>query len=107
MRPSSSIVAVAAIQLLGSMTILVVCGLFSADEIRLYHLYPHTYEFLDPAVYLVYMILPSSFALLGKVTSVGLLLLRDWARKAGIFLSIVPALGCALLVLLRPRSVFP
>jgi hypothetical protein len=89
------------------MIIFVVCGLFSADEIHLYHLYPRTYQFLAPAVYVVYMILPIGFALLGIAASVGLFRLREWGRRATIVLSIVPVLGCALLVLLRPRSVFP
>jgi hypothetical protein len=55
-----------------------------------------------PGVFL--FILPISFSLMGLVTAVGLMLLKEWARKAAIFLSTVPALSYALLVFLRPAA---
>lgn len=41
------------------------------------------------------------------MTSVGLVLLRTWARKLLALLATVPVLGCAALVLFRPTSIFP
>jgi hypothetical protein len=33
--------------------------------------------------------------------------LREWARKSAIFLSVVPVISCASLLLFRPDAVFP
>jgi hypothetical protein len=107
MRPSGSIVAVAAAQFLGSLAVLAPSGLFLAEELHIHRLYPQSYRFLRPAVYLVLIAIPICFGLLGIITSIGLLRLRDWARRLTLFLSIVPVSGCALLVVLHPSSVFP
>ena len=56
---------------------------------------------------LAYVVFPLFFSLLGVITSGGLFGLREWARRAAVFLATVPALGCGLLLLVRPRSVFP
>jgi hypothetical protein len=54
-----------------------------------------------------YGVLPVCFSLLGVITSVGLLGLREWARKMAIFLSVGPMTICGLLLLLRPEAIFP
>jgi len=64
------------------------------------------FHFLDPAFYVVFMILPTSFGLLGIDCAGGLLGLREWARKGTLFLATVPVLVCVLLVLFHPSAVF-
>ena len=107
LRPSGSVIAVAAVQFLGSLAVLVPSGLFLTGEIRLRRLYPRNYQFLHPAVYVVLIAVPICFGLFGVATSIGLLRLRKWARRATLFLATVPVVGCALLVILHPPTVFP
>lgn len=77
MRAPTSIIAIASVLLIGS--VLMLGGSFYLS-------------FANPAfVYLLpAMIIQIAFCLLGIVTAVGLLLLREPARKAAIFLSTVP-----------------
>jgi hypothetical protein len=56
---------------------------------------------------LAYVVFPLFLSLLGIITSCGLFGLREWARRAAVSLATVPVLGCGLLILVRPRSVFP
>jgi len=56
---------------------------------------------------LAYVVFPLFLSLLGIIASRGLFDLREWARRAAVFLATVPVLGCGLLILVRPRSVFP
>jgi len=107
MRPSSSIAAAAIVQLFGSVTVLAPSGLFLLDEIRLHHMYPNSYKLLHPAVYLVLIAVPICLGLAGIITSIGLLHLREWARRTTIALGIVSVLGCGLMVIAHPSSVFP
>jgi hypothetical protein len=107
MGPSRSIVAAAVVQLVGSLAVLFPSGLFLAEEIELHRLYPRTYHFLHPSVYVTLIAIPISLGLFGVVSSIGLLQLREWARKATLFLSVVPVVGCAVLVILHPPTVFP
>jgi hypothetical protein len=65
------------------------------------------FEFLDPLVYLTYIFFPLAIGLLGMASSIGLLCMREWARKTTIFLATVPVSICVLLVILRPRALFP
>ena len=104
--PSGSILAVAAIQFLGSVVLLVAASLFLFQDLQLYYRYPSTYRPLHPDVYVVYVALPIGFSLLGIITSVGLCLLREWARKVTLFLAVAPAAVYTVLVILRPPSVF-
>lgn len=60
-RASNSIMAVAVVQLVGSVALLILSGLFLAEDLQLHHLYPSTYRALHPAVYLYYIILPITF----------------------------------------------
>jgi hypothetical protein len=108
MKPSNSIIAVAAVQFLGSLTALVPPGLYFVASIQSHRLFPTlNRESLAPAVYAVYVGVPICFGLLGIVGSIGLLRLREWARRITLLLSTVPLAGCALLIVLRPSSVFP
>ena len=108
MKPSNSIIAVAAVQFLGGLAELVPPGLYFVASIQSHRLFPTlNRESLAPAVYAVYVGIPICFGLLGIVGSIGLLRLREWARRITLLLSIVPLAGCALLILLRPPSVFP
>jgi len=107
MGPSDSVVAVAVVQFFGSLAALVPSGWFLLEEVQLHHRYPTNYRFLHPAVYVVYIAVPICFGLLGIVTSIGLVCLREWARRSTLFLSVVPVIGCALLIIVSPPSVFP
>jgi hypothetical protein len=109
-------VAAAIVELLGSVLALLVSLVFLQADIdryrsseKLVHLYgsASAFHFLDPAFYVVFMILPMSFGLLGIVCAGGLLGLREWARKGTLFLATVPVLVCVLLVLFHPSTVFP
>jgi hypothetical protein len=108
MKPSGPIVAVAAIQLLGGLAALVPPGLYFVALIQSHRLFPTlNFQSLDPAVYAVYVAIPICFGLFGIVASIGLLRLREWARRITLLLSIISVSGCALLIILRPPSVFP
>jgi hypothetical protein len=108
MKPSNPIIAVAAVQFLGSLAALVPPGLYFVASIQSHRLFPTlNRESLAPAVYAVYVGIPICFGLLGIVGSIGLLRLREWARRITLLLSTVPLAGCALLIVLRPFSVFP
>jgi hypothetical protein len=111
-----SVIAVAVVEFLGSALALLVSLVFLQSDIELYrmsekfvHIYgpASAFHFLGPAVYIVYMILPMLFGLLGIVCACGLLGLREWARKGTLFLATVPVLVCVLLVLFHPSAVFP
>ncbi len=106
-RASASVIAVAVVQFAGSFALLVPSGVFLIEELQLHRSYPTTYRALHPEVYLFYIILPISFVLIGVVTSVGLCLLREWGRKWTLFLATVPAAIYAVVLLLRPPTVFP
>jgi hypothetical protein len=110
------VLAAAIVEFLGSVLALLVSVVFLRSEIDLYHLsekFVHIYgpasafHFLGPAFYIVYMILPMLFGLLGIVCACGLFGLREWARKGTLFLATVPVLVCVLLVLFHPSAVFP
>jgi hypothetical protein len=108
LRPSGSIIAVAAVQLLGSLAVLVLSGLFLVDQLQLYRLrqYPRYYLFSQPALFVVLIVVPIFLCLLGTVTSIGLVRLREWARRVTLYFPTVPLLICALwLVLHHPRDV--
>jgi hypothetical protein len=107
MKLLNSIIAAAAVQLLAGCAILFVCGSLLAQEIYAYHFRAELLRHIFSPSDICFLILPIGFALLSIVTAIGLLRVRAWARKSTIFLSTVPVLGCALLVLLRPPWVFP
>jgi hypothetical protein len=100
-------VAAAAVQLIGSLAVLTPPGLALAEEIQLRRMYPRSYQFLHPMVYVVLIAVPICFGLVGIATSIELLRLREWARRVTLFLATVPVAGCVLLVALHPSSVFP
>jgi hypothetical protein len=103
MRPSGSIVAVAAFQFLGSFAILVPRGLFLMDQLQLYRLrhYPRYYLFSQRTVYVVLIVLPICLCLLGVVTSTALSRLREWARRVTRYFPTVPLLVCVLWLILH------
>lgn len=55
----------------------------------------------------VLLVLPIAFSLLGLVAAVGVLELREWGRRATLFLATIPVAIYSLLVVLRPVSIFP
>lgn len=103
---SASILAVAASEFLGSVVLLVPASLFLFQDLQLHYRYPSTYRPLHPDVYVVYVALPIGFSLLGIIASVGLVFLREWARKVTLFLAVAPAAIYTVLVILRPPSLF-
>jgi hypothetical protein len=106
MCPSVSIVAVAVVQFLGSLAILALPGLLLTDEIRLHRWYPHTYRPQPAEFYIVMVAFPICLILLGTITSIGLLRLREWARQVTLYFATLSPLICALwLILHHPPSV--
>lgn len=106
MKPTNSILFAVVVLVLGSLIVLYGFIYFAADVVKGLKLgipLPHLADAPD----LCFIILPTAFALLGLATGFGLLRMKEWARKAMIFLSTVPVLGCALLLLFAPASVFP
>jgi hypothetical protein len=89
-----SIVAVAAIQFLGALPFLYVCGIALWGTIWV------THEFAKSQRLVVVPGLPFLFSLMAVVTSVGLLRLRDWARRATLYLATLPVCACALFLIL-------
>ena len=105
--PSISVVLVAVIQFLVSAAILIFWGLnlwgLAIERYR----YPSNHQVFEPEFWVFYIAAPVGFALLGLVTSIGLVRLREWARRRTIFLSVVPVSTYALLLIVRPASLFP
>ena len=99
--PSGSIVAVAAVQFLGSLATLVPPGLVWASEIQFRRLNPGNYQPQPTAFYVVLIAFPIGLSLLGIVASIGMFRLRQWARRLTLFFSTVPALVCALFLILH------
>jgi hypothetical protein len=98
--PSPSILAVAAVQFLGSLPFLFVCGIGLWGSIW------RTHEIGHSPILGVELGLPFLFSLVAVITSVGLLKLREWARITSLVLATVPAFGCVLfLILYHPPQV--
>jgi len=104
--PSASILAVALVQFIGSAGILVAWSLFVWILIRFDRQYPN-HDVLPTGVWGAFIAVPMAFSLLGVITSVGLMRLREWARRRTILLSTLPLLGGVVLALLHPPSLFP
>jgi hypothetical protein len=105
MKPSNSIKAVAAVQFLGSLAILLLPGLALTSEIRLHRWYPDTYQPKSADFYDVFVALPIFLSLFGIITSIGLVRLREWARRVTLYFPALPLLICALwLILHHPRA---
>ena len=99
--PTPSIVAVVVVQILGSLPFLYVCG------IGLWGTIWTTHDFLSWRLLVVVMGLPFLFSCVAVVTSIGLLRLREWARRATLYLATLPVSGCALfLILYHPLDVY-
>ena len=99
--PPSSIIAVAAVQFLGSLPFLYLCG------IPLWGAVWVTHEIANSPILIVVLGLPFLFSLMAVVTSIGLLRLREWARRTTFYLATLPVFGCALfLILYHPRDVY-
>ncbi len=107
MKPSSSIAAAAAVLFAGCLLMLsgfgwLLTGVVSG-HFRLGIPFPQFFS--PPGLFVV--VLPVCLNLLGLAVAVGVLRLREWARKATIVLSTIPVIGCTLLVLLQPSAIFP
>jgi hypothetical protein len=99
--PPPSIVAVAVVQFLGSLPFLYVCGTTLWGAVWV------THELANSPMLIVVLGLPFLFSLMAVVTSIGLLRLREWARRATLYLAILPVSGCVLfLILYHPRDVY-
>jgi hypothetical protein len=103
---SGSIVTAAVIQFLASAAVLIFWGLnlwgIAIERQR----YPN-HEVFKLEFWIFYIWLPVGFALLGLVSSIGLLRVREWARRCTVFLSIVPVSTYAVVLAVRPPSLFP
>jgi hypothetical protein len=99
--PPPSIVAVAVVQFLGSLPFLYVCGIALWGTIWV------THDFVHWPTLVVIFGLPFLFSFVAVVTSVGLFRLREWARRATLYLATFPVSGCALfLILYHPQDVY-
>lgn len=107
MEPSASIIAVAAVQFLGSSTILLLWGQFLWGWVKYIRQYPVNHDVFPLAVWVAFVAVPIGFGLLGLVASIGLLRLREWARQFTMLLSTAPVLAGAALAALRPPTLFP
>ena len=99
--PPPSIVVVAVVQILGSVPFLYVCG------IGLWGTIWTTHDFAKWRLLVVVMGLPFLFSCVAVVTSIGLLRLREWARRVTLYLATLPVSGCALfLILYHPQDAY-
>jgi len=107
MRAPLSVALAAAVLLMGSVLILLAIVLMFTNAVESYRIAGKPLSGIVNARLFAYGVLPVCFSLLGVITSVGLLGLREWARKMAIFLSVGPMTICGLLLLLRPAAIFP
>jgi hypothetical protein len=97
--PPPAIVAVAVVQFLGSLPFLYICGITLWGAVWV------THELAESPMLVVILGLPFLFSLVAVVTSIGLIRLREWARRATLYLATLPVSGCALfLILYHPRD---
>jgi hypothetical protein len=95
----ASVIAVAAAQFLGSLPFLYICGIALWGTIWV------THDFANWPMLMVEFGLPFLFSLMAVVTSIGLLRLRGWARRATLCLATLPVCGCALfLIVFHPHD---
>ena len=97
-----SVVAVAVVQVIGSLPILYFCGINLWGDAWV------THELWSSPIGLLVLGLPFLFSLVAVVTAVGLLRLRGWARRATLWLATLPLAGCALFLILyssRPYDI--
>jgi hypothetical protein len=101
--PSAPIIVVALVQFLGSLPFLYLCGIVLWLTIWVNHELANS-----PTVLIVVFGLPFLFSLTAVVTSIGLLRLREWARRATLYLATLPVSACALFLILYhpPRDVY-
>lgn len=93
--PPPSVIWVAVVQLLGSLPLLYFCG------INLWGAAFITHEITHSPLLLVVLGLPFLFSLIAVVTSVGILRLTEWARRATLCLASFPICSCALFLILH------
>jgi hypothetical protein len=97
---TASVVAVATVQVIGSLPILYVLG------INLWLTGWVTHELWRSPLELVVLGLPFVFSLVAVVTAVGLLRLRGWARISTLCLATLPFAACAVFVALYPPRTY-
>ena len=106
MKASNSIRAAAAVQFLGSLGVMLFSALVLTSEMRLRRMYPASYQSQPARFYDVFVVLPISLSLFGIITSIGLVRVREWARRVTLCFATVSPLVCALwLKLHHPQSV--
>jgi hypothetical protein len=86
------------VQVIGSLSILYFCGinLWGAGWV--------THAVWSSQILLLVLGLPFLFSLVAVVTAVGLLGLREWARRATLWLATLPLAGCAVFLVLYPSQ---
>jgi hypothetical protein len=92
--PPPSVTAAAVVQFIGSLPILYVCGISLWGTVWV------THELASSPILLVLLGFPFLFSLVAVVASVGLLRLREWARRTTLWLATLPLSGCALFLIL-------
>jgi hypothetical protein len=101
-KPSAALVAIAVVLLLGSLVILSASFwvLHSMNQrFSSWNQFRMSISTFVNAVFFWLTLLQIAFSLIGIITSIGLLQLRERARKAAVFLSTVPAAILAFTVL--------
>jgi hypothetical protein len=106
-KAASHVVAIAVVLLLGSLALLaaIAAEVVSAVDFRRGSGQPLT-ALLNPRVELLGM-LPALCCVFGLVAGLGLVWLREWARRVTLYLATVPVTFDSLLVLFRPAFLFP
>jgi hypothetical protein len=97
-RPGA-VVLIAAIQFVVSALIWLPSGLLLIDDAILYHRYPHsmtvasmrTHEYYESIIGI-----PLCLSVIGLFTGIGLLRMRNWARRITFCMATVPALACVV-----------
>lgn len=91
--------AVVAVQFLGSLPFLYVCGISLWGAVWVTH---------EASAFLVLVLgTPICFGLLAVVASIGLVFLQEWARRLTLFLSTAAVFGCAAFLRLHhPKGTY-
>lgn len=100
-QPPPSIIAVAVVQLIGSLPFLCVCGISLGGAVWV------THEVAARPILFVVLGLPFLFSLVAAISSIGLLRLHEWARITSLCLATLSLCGCVLfLIFYHPQAAY-
>ena len=107
MKASAAVTAVAGGLALGSLAILAGLALEFVGAVSICRNTGQPMSVLITPRVAALGFLPAIFGFLGLAAAVGLLCVREWARKTTLFLALAPLIVYLPIVILRPAIIFP